>query len=322
MNSGSVMGLIRMLCVALLFVVSVGTVHGQEPTFAENETTLPVKRDTTRIEDPTIIPSSREMDGRPRVQDMITNIPGDWVASGEVAVESRSLPYLAGIGALTGLLVATDKQTDAWAKRVTLSSEAVRSSSRAIVRLGDGKTHLAIAAGFAAYGLLLNDSRAVRTGSQTVEALLSCGIAVQVLKRISGRESPAAATSSRGTWRCFPNLRTYQQHQSRYYAFPSGHISTAMATLTVIAENYPENHWIRPVGYSLLGFLGVSLVNVGYHWYSDFPLGIAMGYMFGMIAAHREDHLFAFLGNDAYSGLRVLPAVTQQGPGVSVALLF
>jgi hypothetical protein len=95
-----------------------------------------------------------------------------------------------------------------------------------------------------------------------------------------------------------------------------------MATLTVISENYPEATWIRPVGYSLIGCLGVGLVNVGYHWYSDFPPGIALGYLFGEVAAHKQDSLFASLTNDSYSGLRVLPSVTHRGTGVTLALLF
>jgi hypothetical protein len=256
------------------------------------------------------------------VQDMLVNVPGDWASSAAVTVDARALPYIAGVGAVTGLLIATDKQTNDFAKRITANSDAVQNASRTFVHVGDGKTHLAVAAGFALYGLIGSDSRALRTGSQTVEALLSCGIAVQVLKRCFGRESPQVATSDRGVWRFFPNLKSYQKHQAKYYAFPSGHISTTMATVTVIAENYPDISWIRPVGYSLIGCLGVSLVNVGYHWYSDLPLGIAMGYMFGMIASHQHGGGFAFLGNDAYSGLRVLPVVSQEGTGVTLALLF
>lgn len=306
----------------LLVIVPLCAARGQEPKSLEEERPVSRVDDTTRVEEALKSLPKEETGARPRVLDMLVNVPGDWVSAGSVVVESQTLPYIAGVGVMTGLLLATDKQTNGFSKRIMASSPAVGSASRACVRLGDGKTHLAIAAGFALYGLIKDDSRSIRTGSQTVEALLACGIAVQALKRVTGRESPQAATGDRGIWHFFPNLRAYQQHQSRYYAFPSGHIATTMATVTVIAENYPEISWIRPVGYSLVGCLGVSLVNVGYHWYSDLPLGIAMGYMFGMVAAHREDGLFAFLGNDPYSGLRVLPAVTQEGTGITVALRF
>ena len=69
-----------------------------------------------------------------------------------------------------------------------------------------------------------------------------------------------------------------------YDAFPTGHLATAMATVTVIADNYPEYHFIRPVGYGLMGLLGYSMLNNGVHWACDYPVGIALGYAFAKIA--------------------------------------
>jgi hypothetical protein len=317
-------GRIFVLTLRILFsvMIPVCAAHGQDLASDYGDDLNRSSSDTLRAQELHQPVANQGIEVRPRIQDMVTNVPGDWATAATVAVRSSSLPYIAGAGALTGLLIATDKQTNGLTKRITAESEAVRSTSSAIVRLGDGRTDLGIAAGFALYGLAWDDPQSIRTASGTVEALLSCGIAVQVMKRIAGRESPQVATSGHGVWRWFPNLRTYQRHQSKYYAFPSGHISTTMATLTVIAENYPDVTWIRPVGYSLMACLGVSLVNVGYHWYSDFPLAIAMGYTFGMIASRRHDNLFASLANDSYSGLRVLPSVTRNGEGVTVALLF
>ncbi len=253
---------------------------------------------------------------------MFANVPHDIARFSRITFRSSNIPIFIGMATLTTALIATDDETWRLSDRFYNHSITVRNGSDFFEYLGDGRPQFGLAAGFALYGFALGDQKALHTGSQTVEALLACGITVQAMKRIAGRESPAVATSDRGVWRLFPNLRAYQQHQSRYYAFPSGHIATTMATVTVIAENYPEVFWIRPVGYSLAGCLGFSLVNVGYHWYSDLPLGAAIGYMFGMIAAHREDGLFAFLGNDPYSGLRVLPAITQDKAGVTLALLF
>ncbi|HEX8658769.1 MAG TPA: hypothetical protein VF690_14595, partial [Hymenobacter sp.] len=60
--------------------------------------------------------------------------------------------------------------------------------------------------------------------------------------------------------------------------------ATAMATVTVIADNYPEYRFIRPLGYSLMGLLSYSMLNNGVHWASDYPIGIALGYAFAKIA--------------------------------------
>jgi len=150
--------------------------------------------------------------------------------------------------------------------------------------LGDGWTHLSVASGFWIYGGLKKDNRALQTSSQLGEAILSTGLVVQTLKRLTGRQSPYVATKPRGEWHLFPSYNRYQNFVPNYDAFPTGHLATAMATVTVIAENYPEYHFIKPLGYSLMGLLGYSMLNNGVHWASDYPVGIALGYAFAKIA--------------------------------------
>jgi hypothetical protein len=150
--------------------------------------------------------------------------------------------------------------------------------------LGDGWTHLTIATSFLAYGIIKKDNRASQTATQLGEAILSTGLVVQALKRTTGRQSPFRATQDRGRWFFLPSYKTYQGNVSNYDAFPTGHLATAMATVTVIAENYPEYRFIRPVGYGLMGVLGYAMLNNGVHWASDYPLGIALGYGFAKIA--------------------------------------
>ena len=150
--------------------------------------------------------------------------------------------------------------------------------------LGDGWTHLSIATSFLAYGIIKKDNRASQTATQLGEAILSTGVVVQALKRTTGRQSPFRATQDRGRWFFLPAYTSYQGNVSNYDAFPTGHLATAMATVTVIAENYPEYHFIRPVGYGLMGVLGYAMLNNGVHWASDYPLGIALGYGFAKIA--------------------------------------
>ncbi len=151
--------------------------------------------------------------------------------------------------------------------------------------LGDGWTHLSIACGFWAYGGLARDNRALQTSSQLGEAILSTGLAVQTLKRLTGRQSPYVTDGTgRGEWTLFPSYSLYQSHVPNFDAFPTGHLATAMATVTVIADNYPEKHFVRPVGYGLMGLLGFAMLNNGVHWASDYPVGIALGYAFAKIA--------------------------------------
>ena len=150
--------------------------------------------------------------------------------------------------------------------------------------IGDGWTHLSVASGFWIYGGLKKDNRALQTSSQLGEAILTTGVVVQAIKRLTGRQSPFVATKPRGEWHLFPSYSRYQNFVPNYDAYPTGHMATAMATVTVIADNYPEYHFIRPLGYSLLGLLGYSMLNNGVHWASDYPVGIALGYAFAKIA--------------------------------------
>ena len=251
----------------------------------------------------------------------ITDLPVDWVSAGGEVVQEKSLPTFLTVGATTGILLLTDHATYRASRTFYLKNSFVQHMSDAVVHLGDGTTHMAIAAGFGLYGFLADDSRAMQTGGQVVEALLATGITVQLLKRISGRESPQTAVNGTSHWRPFPSLAGYQRNQPKYYSFPSGHIATTMATITVIAENYPEARWIRPVGYGLLGVVGVSLVNVRYHWFSDLPLGMLLGYGFGKLAAH-HDGGDSSTGGDSQSHVILAPTVGRDGAGLAVAWAF
>lgn len=147
--------------------------------------------------------------------------------------------------------------------------------------LGDGWVTLATTAGFLAVGNYCNDYRALQTSSQLISGLLTTGIVTQVLKRTTGRESPVAATKERGRWQPFPSWSKFQGHISAYDAFPSGHLATSIMAITVVAENYNDYSYIRPIGYTLASLLGLQMINNDVHWASDYPLGIAIGYMIG-----------------------------------------
>lgn len=151
----------------------------------------------------------------------------------------------------------------------------------AIYTMGEGMPPVIISAGLLLHGLIKKDYRSLSTASQIMQGLVAMGIATQTLKRMTGRESPFQATQTRGKWTPFPNLKTYQQGVSRYDAFPSGHMGTMMTTTVILADNYPEKRWIRPVGYSIMSIVGLAMINNGVHWASDYPLAIGMGYVFG-----------------------------------------
>ena len=195
--------------------------------------------------------------------------------------------------------------------------------------LGDGIVHSSVAVGLWGYGKAAGDDRAVQTGTQCMEAIICTGVGVQILKHSFGRESPQVATEPGGKWRPLPNPADYQRHVPNYDAMPSGHIATAMATVTVIADNYPDKRWIRPLGYSLMGVLMYAMLNNGVHWASDYPLGISLGYAFAKICDQRSRTIIAKSAAESSSGptslLRhtaVVPYWENRSAGLSVIYQF
>lgn len=159
--------------------------------------------------------------------------------------------------------------------------QAPENLNTAIYSVGEGMPSILISAGLLVRGLTKNDYRAMSTASQIMQGTLAMGITTQFLKRITGRQSPYVATQDRGEWHLFPNPKVYMHNVPHYDAFPSGHMGTMMTTTVILADNYPEKKWIRPVGYSVMTVVGLSMINNGVHWASDYPLAIGLGYVFG-----------------------------------------
>ena len=156
--------------------------------------------------------------------------------------------------------------------------------------MGQGTPGVLIGTGLLIYGKITKDYRSQSTAGQLLEAFLVQGIACQVIKRITGRQTPDNATRPGGNWHFFPKFSDFQNNTPLYDAFPSGHLATAMATLTVLTENYPEKKYIKPIGYTLIGIISFAMINNGVHWAGDYPLAIGIGYLAGKLAVkhHRK----------------------------------
>ena len=75
-------------------------------------------------------------------------------------------------------------------------------------------------------------------------------------------------------------------------------------------------------GKQVLALIGVGLSNTGIHWWSDFPLGIALGYEFGMIAAHPEGLDLVKSESNGSPKFTLSPAISPIRQGVTVSLQF
>jgi len=247
---------------------------------------------------------------QPRPFAFVTNVPSDFAGLYKATVKKENLGNLALLlGGTVALVVFDQHITDAvhhFGNYIGL--DPARNFSRVELKIGksaipvidlpqnlnsgmyfigEGWPSIFVASSFLAYGLTTNDYRARQTASQLFEMFFTLAVTVQTIKRITGRESPFQSTQPGGVWHPFTNPAKYQRDVSYYDAMPSGHFATVMATITIIAGNYPTNKWVKPIGYSLLGLLGFAMIHNGVHWAGDYPIAIAIGYTCGKIALAR-----------------------------------
>ena len=95
-----------------------------------------------------------------------------------------------------------------------------------------------------------------------------------------------------------------------------------MATLIVIGENYPGIEWLTPAGYVVLAAISSSLVASGVHWWSDMPLGLALGYTFGEIAAHPAGINIGGNGGGSTACMALAPVAGPIRTGLELRISF
>ena len=240
---------------------------------------------------------------KPKTFSFITNLPKDAAGIASAPFRKKNIKPLLFVTASTVLLLFADQSVtnrvrqfssnmhlhpeedyrNIWSiklgsKDVSLL-KAPNNANTAIYQLGQGFPSLLIGASLFTYGKIYKNYRAESTAIQLAESFILMGVGAQVIKRITGRQSPAVATGSGGKWHFFPSFKNYQNNTPYYDAFPSGHIATLMSTITILADNYTEKKWIKPIGYALTGLVGFSMINNNVHWISDYPLAIALGYL-------------------------------------------
>ncbi len=183
--------------------------------------------------------------------------------------------------------------------------------------LGDGWLHGSIAAGFLINGYKNDNSRAYNTGLQLTHGMVVSTLFNQFLKRSFGRQSPYVKSEPYGRWSPYASIPEYQAHTSRYDGMPSGHVMTTTMVFTIINENYPEySNYIVPLGVTWTAVLGWEMVNNGVHWAADYPLGIAMGFVFGKAATKlgksKEDSKL-----ETKQNWMLMPSSNQDGNGLT-----
>lgn len=249
---------------------------------------------------------------KPKPFSFITHIPKDFAGFTKQSFQKKNrLPLALFVGSTAALFLADQSFTNSIQDQCEIRSISSKESFSPLLKLkiggketsigklprnvntafydlGQGSFSMLLAAGFFIMGNIHKDNRALQTARQLTEAFIVLGASTQFIKFATGRENPSDATMRRGKWRPFPSWGNFQNNKTKYDAFPSGHLATFVSTVTIISQNYPEIKWIGPVGYSIAGLIGLSMINNGVHWASDFPLGFALGYGFGKFISKKS----------------------------------
>ncbi len=242
----------------------------------------------------------------------IKNLPKDFVAISTAPFKKSNLKNLAVVvGATASLIIAdqviykgvrnfsdkirlepAEKNKTLWSLKAGNTKIVLlkipQNLNTGLYNVGQGFTTMLIAGGFYLQGKISKNYTSLQTASDLTESFAILGVVTQILKYATGREVPGRAINNGGRWRPFPSLSAFQNNKSRYDAFPSGHLSTLMAAVTILSNNYPGKKWIRRVGYTLVALSGYAMINNGVHWAGDYPLAIGLGYLTGNIITSRH----------------------------------
>jgi len=112
---------------------------------------------------------------------MFANIPRDWERWYDISFRKEHANEWLIISGLTVATILTDDITYTPSEKFYHSSSVAKNLSDFCANIGDGTTQFALAGSFGAYGLLFKDQKALRTGSQIVQAVLASGAVIQVL---------------------------------------------------------------------------------------------------------------------------------------------
>ena len=170
---------------------------------------------------------------------------------------------------------------------------------------GNGIITIPTLAAFYLFGHFDENYKAKRTALIATESFLITGLYTTILKVTLARHRPSTGSSS----------TTFDGFTTDHKSFPSGHTSTAFAIATVVANEYEETPYIKPISYGIATLTGLSRINDEKHWASDVFFGAALGYFTSKTILHLHD-------NRQGQHFTIYPQVDNNGGGLVLSKRF
>ena len=216
-------------------------------------------------------------------------------------IQAKDILPIAGLAAVTGLLIATDEGTYRGFKDYRDSHGWVRTLSPAITKMGSWGAWGTVAA-FLGVGLIGGDQKSTETAVLATSAMLQCQLVSGVLKGLSGRQRPEYAAGEDHWYGPQGFFKRFEKGlMGKYDSFPSGHAITAFSLATVVAMQYSDTVWVPILSYTVAAGVGLSRVTESKHWLSDALVGGVLGHVIGRLVVRNNRmryHLVPVAGLD------------------------
>ncbi len=203
----------------------------------------------------------------------------------------------------TGLFLFLDEEIrDGFENNRSSTTDDV---SNIFEKFGNGAISFPVLGAFYLYGYFGENAKAERTALIAAESFLITGLFTTVLKTAAGRHRPSTGDSS----------TSFDGFTTDHHSFPSGHSATVFAIATVIANEYEDAPYIKPISYGIATMAGLSRINDKKHWASDVFFGAALGYF-------TSKTLLRLHSNKKGQHFTIYPRADRQGGGVVLAKRF
>jgi membrane-associated phospholipid phosphatase len=219
----------------------------------------------------------------------------EWLKAGAVAGGTVALYFLA------------DEEVAKWSDRQ--ESSFARTVADIAEPYGNGRFAIAYPVLTYLTGLAINNDRVKRTGLLMFESYIITGVTYQASLYLFSRHRPDSGTPVGESFKG-PSLKPRQ-------SFISGHSAIAFAISTTLAMEFRDQKWVAPVVYSLATLTGLSRIYDNRHWASDVFIGALTGHLIAKTVMRRQ---FDRDGKPTSSNLKITPALTAIGPGISLSL--
>ena len=195
--------------------------------------------------------------------------------------DNTDLIYSSALVLATAASFSLDKEMKNIASRN--QNSALKSLTNIGEKYGSGLYSVLLSAGLFTTGLMTDNKKVMNSGRIMAEALIVSGVAVQLIKIVSGRSRPYLNQGN--------TKFNWFETDNDYNSFPSGHTVVAFTTSSVLAATI-KNTYASIALYSLAGLTAYQRIYTNNHWFSDTVLAAIIGTVVGNVLVKINDDRF------------------------------